>query len=221
MDDTDMELIESFCEMSIRCGTPSDTIYAFLSMCQNASTGQDLMDIAATYYDLSQRYVIGVKEIYNRYIGWALPSKKACQLVVNTWKRQPSARVIDMGAGTGLFCRVFHHLGIPENRLLAVDLPNPSHTSVLNKNFWPIHYGAFEVGEDDILFIAWGVDRSVIEDYVANGGQWVIILGEIDGGCTVPADFFNDHVDWEVELHTVDGPASLWCERLSINRRLW
>ena len=222
MDCNIKEFIEYLREIGNRIYSYTSFIDTFVEMCQNAETGDDLLKISAEYSEIFYNTMIPIQGIYNRYIGWALPSEKACTLVVSTWKQFPNSKIVDIGGGTGLFCKVFNHLGIPENKLLAVDLSNPSHCSSESKNFWPIHReDDFKVDPNDILFIAWGVTKShrIIDDYVERGGHCVIILGELGGNITTDPEMLIENPEWNVEIHEVPGPASLWFERLSISKR--
>ena len=76
---------------------------------------------------------------------------------------------MDLGAGTGVFCKVFHHLGVPGDKLIAVDIENPTHRGINAKEFWHIHRdNNFKPNPQDILFIAWGTTGidNIVEDYV-------------------------------------------------------
>lgn len=206
-----------------------DTIVEFEKICKSAETGEDIFKIASNYYKLFKSGIF-CKSIYNKYIGWALPIKETCEMVVDTWKLFPHKKIVDFGAGTGLFCKVFNYLGIPEEKLLAIDRIKPSHNNPKNKCFWTInHDDDYKVDIDDILFIAWGsCDNYVIDNYVTRGGTCVIILGEEWGGCTLSSDYFlvnhegkpddfmkND--GWDIKVHNVPGPASYYSEKISIN----
>lgn len=219
--------IKIYTDFMIACNAPEEDVYTFVKRCQTAESGQDLMNIAEQYEKLHQYCP---KLIYNHYIGWALPSKQVCTLVVEEWKKKKS-RIIDLGAGTGLFSRVFHDLGVPEEYLLAVDIENPTHQGAYlidfgdknpdRRQFWPIHRdNDYVVDINDILFIAWGIYlNTIVEDYISRGGHTVIILGEVDG-CTFPANYFEDKTGWSTTMTQVVGPASLYMEHLSINNKI-
>lgn len=220
----------------------------FEENCKNAVTGLDLMNIAGVFHQIlfhsynrcnikdncsycaKRNFMdsINAKRIYNDYIGWALASEKACRLVVNEWQKDPSRNIVDLGAGTGVFCLVFHHLGIPADKLIAVDIENPTHTtafggttkSSVRKNFWPIvRNNDYKPDPNDILFIAWGayID-DVVTDYVKRGGKCVIILGETN--VSYDPETFIEETDWIADLHHVPGPSSIHFERLSINKKV-
>jgi hypothetical protein len=199
----------------------------FEEMCKKAETGDDILKIAANYTMIFNKN-LPPQFIYNQYIGYALPEKETCEIIVNTWKQFPNKKLVDFGAGYGAFCKVFNHLGIPAEKLLAVDLIKSSHCIEKNDYFWPIHRdNNYIIDIDDILFIAWGTKMDhILEDYITRGGSCVIILGEMTGGCTFPSDIFLDEktresrVGWNVVLHEVNGPVSYCSERLSINIKL-
>lgn len=204
----------------------SDEVQAFEEKCKNTETAEDLMTLASDYYEVFSGESMGwplMKFMYNKYIGWALPSRETCELVIETWHQYPNSRLIDLGAGTGLFCKVFNYLGIPEDKLLAIDHPTIScFKSLKSKNFWPIHReDNYQVDPNDILFIAWGVStlKNIINDYVEKGGQCAIILGEEGGNMTTDPEKFVEDSRWDIIIYKVPGPASLWSEELSINRR--
>lgn len=132
--------------------------------------------------------------------------------------------MVDIGAGTGNFCKVLNHLGIPGDKLLAVDVKYSIHNM-----FWPIILEAnFKVDINDILFIAWVIDdiENILKDYINRGGKYVIIIGKLRSGCTLAADWFlNEESDqpiegWNVEMYDIPGPISYYQERLTINIKL-
>lgn len=222
----------------------------FEDKCKNAVTGADLMEIAEVYdqilhhaYNMCDNKdnciyytkhnvmdAYNVKTIYNDYIGWALPTEKACQLVVDKWQKNPNRRIVDLGAGTGAFCSVFNHLGVPADKLIAVDIENPTHTgnkSSVRKEFWPIvRDNDYQVNSEDILFIAWGTTGidDIVDDYVERDGKCIIILGETNVTYD-PEEFIDRETDkpkenWIVDLHHVPGALSIYAEQLSINTNI-
>lgn len=219
----------------------------FEENCKNAVSGLDLLNIAEVYdqilhhsynkCDIEENCTYCVehnimdstnaKIIYNDYIGWALPSRKTCQLVVDEWKKDPSRNIVDIGAGNGVFCKVFNHLGIPNDKLIAVDIENPTHRGNNAKEFWHIHReDNYKPNPEDILFIAWGTSgiNGIVDDYVERGGKCIIILGETN--VTYDPEKFIDQEtekpkkDWTVELHHVPGALSIYAEQLSINKHM-
>ncbi len=169
----------------------------FTTLCQDAKTPENLLTITSMF---ENAFVIGhywdYKQIYNKYIGWGLASYSTCKLIYNYWEFHKECTFIDVGAGTGIFCSILHFLGIPKEKLLAIDL-------IENQIFfWPIKKVDinYEVEtKDSILFISWGTDSflSTIENYIQRGGSKIIILGELKGGCTFPCDFFEYHSQFE------------------------
>lgn len=207
---------------------------SFEEDCKNAANGLDLMNIAETYHrillhsynececkDECEDNSINAKKIYNNYIGWALPSRKVCQLVIDEWQKDPTRNIVDLGAGNGIFCSVFHDLGVPGDKLIAIDLENPTHRGVNAKEFWRINRdNNYKLNPEDILFIAWGTTGidTIVDDYVERGGKCIIILGETN--VTYDPEKFMDQEDWMVELHHVPGPLSIYSEQLSINKNI-
>ena len=128
---------------------------------------------------------------------------------------------MDLGAGTGVFCSVFHHLGVSSDKLIAVDLENPTHRGINAKEFWPIRRkNNYQPNPEDIVFIAWGTSgiNDIVDDYVERGGKCIIILGEAN--VTYDPDKFMDQEDWMVKLHHVPGALSIYAEQLSINNNI-
>ncbi len=162
------------------------------------------------------------KHIYNKYIGWALPTADICRLVHDFWKERPSCRLIDMGAGSGFCCLLLEAAGIPADNLLAVDCHHPPKIWATKNSFWTIHRDDnYMVDPHDIFFVAWGYYGMVtkVRDYVARGGCFVIILGEKSDGCTFPCDFFEDELEWQTKSIHVQGPASDFTEHITFNVR--
>lgn len=208
-----MELTKDIIMDLVERGTKYKTLF------RNAKTPNDIRNIIAL---MQQCHMFLLKEYYNAHIGWALPTTQVCKLVHGFWLQHQSARVVDVGAGSGIFCMMFRDAGIPANKLLAIDKENPVECWKTTNTFWPImRDDDFEVPIEDIFFMAWGGSVGGLDDrlfsYVKRGGWCVIILGEIKDGCTFPSDFFDDDEDWDCTLHHVEGPASKYAEHLSIN----
>lgn len=103
-----LEYIKILNEIQARVYQTTCIVNTFVEMCQNAETGEDLLKISDYYDEIhNKNFILDLKTIYNQYIGWPLSSEKACKLVVNTWKDFPNSKIIDVGAGTGLFCKTF------------------------------------------------------------------------------------------------------------------
>jgi hypothetical protein len=96
----------------------------FEIMCKNTKTAENLMETVNYLWEVCKETQPDFRfgSIYYNYIGWALPSEEACKIITNFWESHPNHKIVDFRAGTGLFCNVFHHLGVPKDRLLAVKL---------------------------------------------------------------------------------------------------
>lgn len=127
-------------------------------------------------------------------------------------------------------------MGIPKEKIVAIDLENPTHMHPKQRKFWEITLlNNYEIKPYDILFVAWGSGiGQQVNNYAENGGKCVILLGETKDGCTFPSDYFipdkydlekkeikieNPVSEWESESHHVIGPASQYSEYLTVNIR--
>ena len=187
-----------------------------------AKTPDDIRHILALM--IENKWMFPFKYFYNMHIGWALPTTQVCEQVVGLWRKYPSARIVDMGAGSGLFCMMFHDAGIPINKLLAVDREEPILCWKTTNTYWDItRNDDFEVPIEDIFFMAWGGGFGKLDErldsYIKRGGWCVVILGETVDGCTFPSDYLKNNDDWDATLIHVDGLASAYAEHLSINIR--
>ena len=198
----------------------------FKHLCLNGESKEDIFELVDNYVILwnSFQYMM-VKQIYNQYIGWALPSQKVCDIVLETFQSHtqtyPVAKIVDFGSGSGIFAYMFEKIGIPQGKILAIDLPNPTHSNVKQRKFWPIiREKDYEVETDDILFVAWGSNcYNAVNSYEIRGGKCVIILGEVDG-CTFCSANFEENDNWLTTLTHVPGPASAYSEHISVNKRI-
>jgi hypothetical protein len=222
-----------------------EKIDKFVDLCLNATSVKDLYQLAKLYTEMFREYVLSIKHVYNSTIGWALVSECACTHLFHAVSAHlieyPVARFIDVGAGTGVFSHILCELGVPKEKIIALDKPKPTHTLEGQRSFWEITH-AVDIQPTDIIFVAWGSGTShIVDDYVERGGKCVIILGEMTDGCTFPADYFRtnnsddssdidcenpvntrkiaDENIWDIEIHHVPGPASNHSEHISINRR--
>ena len=192
-------------------------------LCKEAVTKEEFFELVDIYSELFKAYIMSIKTIYNTLIGWALPSKLVCETVYATYlnhiKAYPDAKIIDLGAGSGIFSYMFHQMGIPNDRIIAVDLEKPTHSNPEQRKFWNITKNSnFEFDPIDILFVAWGSGiYGNVDKYCDNGGTCVIILGETGDGCTFPSDYLSENEQWTVESHHVPGPASAYSEYLTVN----
>lgn len=194
----------------------------FYSLCLNAENAKDLLTITSIFENaviLSNDWYY--RQIYNRFIGWGLASYHTCKLIYDYWLAHSECCIVDLGAGRGIFCCILHFLGIPKEKLIAIDL------HIEEKTFWPIQKvnENYQVPKDAILFISWGSmngsSRPNVDDYVARGGSQIIILGETEGGCTLESDCFKNHSQFEEPImNKVVGPFSIdGSEFLSFNIR--
>jgi len=195
----------------------------FEKMCMEAKTPDDIRKIVKLYEDdmNSRCLIISAKPVYNRYIGWALPTQQVCELVYGFWRLHAECLLVDVGCGSGLFCMMFHAAGIDKQKLLALEKKQPMECYRTENQYWdPILFDDnYEIPIDAIVFIAWGAHAVTerLQSYIRRGGSKVIILGEAD--ITFPCDFFAEDKDWKCELCHVQGPASNVSEYLSFNVR--
>lgn len=227
------------CQQSKKASIAHD-LQSFFFLCYTATRAEEIFALVDLYEKLYSLYIYVVKHTYNNTIGWALPSRLVCSKIMTHWQehvlRYPEARLVDAGAGSGIFSFMFHSLGISKVDIVALDLEKPTHSSDEQRKFWPI-VTQYDIQPTDLLFVAWGSNiYNVVDKYVKNGGTCVIILGEANDGCTFPSDYFLDTeknekgsydkededtrlLKWQVELTHVLGPASQHNEYLSINTR--
>jgi hypothetical protein len=166
----------------------------FVELCFDGSTREEMFELVVLYSKLYLQYVMSIKHIYNSSVGWALPSKRACELMYQAWcnhaVKYPDARFIDVGAGTGIFSYMMSQMGVPCDRIVALDRAKPTHALQGQRKFWP-HVTECGVMWCDLLFVAWGYgSEQIIDEYIWTGGTCVVILGELEYGCTFPADYF-------------------------------
>lgn len=172
-----------------------ESLDRFAELCFGAITREEIFELVDLYEQLCREYIISVKHVYNSTIGWALPSRAACGHLYNAWRehvaRYPDARFIDVGAGTGIFSYVMALMGIPASRITALDRAEPTHALHGQRTFWQTVEGSGDIRSRDMLFVAWGYGTAeIIDDYIWTGGSCVVILGELEYGCTFPADHF-------------------------------
>lgn len=170
-----------------------------------------------------------VRSIFNECVGYAIPSDIAIQ-TIKTWfiqyqQTNPGAKLVDFGAGSGIWELLLHDAGICKESLVAIDLPKEKKTHIFSQIYWPIQeISDYQVDINDILFIAWGSVSNrtscVVDDYVERGGKCVILLGERDGGCTYPStDHFQEKDNWHIEEVHVPAGASYYPEALTFNTK--
>jgi hypothetical protein len=213
----------------------------FKQKCVTACTLKDFYGIVEYFarfyssYELSDnidrvldalRPTYALKDIYNYFIGWALPSREVIQKLYEVFEehseRYPDANFVDFGAGTGVFCHCMQLAGIPRDRIIAFDLAQPTHAIPSQRKFYPITTD-YTVKETDFVFIGWGCGLRIPH------AKTICILGEMDGCTTSSGHFRNyddynmvttntiDGVTWNITLMKAIGPASPNDEYLSIN----
>lgn len=201
----------------------------FEKMCQEAKTQDEIYEIVriieVCLYDSKLSLRLLTKHFYNDYIGWGLPTPQVCNEVFTFWKKcnDPNVRLVDVGCGSGIFCKMFHHAGIPRENLIAVDVFRDDYYSTKTRNFWDvIHDDNYQVCKDDIFFIAWGTSdiKPILKSYMNYGGNKVVILGETDGMLNFSSFYLEDNKEWEmVGCFQVPSTVSRYSEHLTFNIR--
>ncbi len=202
----------------------------FNHLCKVGKSKEEIFELVELYVFLYNRMVFFTKLNYNKLIGWALPSQKVCNIVFQTYQEHikiyPEAKLIDFGSGSGIFAYMFNQMGIPEDKIVAVDLPEPTHSNEKQRNFWSIHREEnYQVDTNDIFFIGWGCGcYNNVVSYCERKGKCVIILGEYDG-CTFSSGFFikdnynnTEYTNYEVNDYSVPGAATRYGELLTVNK---
>lgn len=195
--------LDLFAKGTFRKDVSAPQLRRFVTLCFEAVTLEEIFKLVDLYQHLYRGYVTSVKTVYNSTIGWAMPSQKACSLMYSTWsahvEKYPGARFIDVGAGTGIFSYVMSLHGVPREKIVALDLENPTHRMYGQRRFWQC-VTAVDIAPTDMLFVGWGSDTDdIIDDYVNSGGHCIVILGETAGGCTFPSDYVIRHCLSECE----------------------
>jgi hypothetical protein len=177
----------------------NDDIYELFLKMNRATIVAEIKEIvnicnADEYYRRSN-----TKLLYNRYFGWALPTEKALNIILNAWtnhlQKYPNARFIDYGAGTGIYCLLLEALGIPRDKLIALDRIDD------DRAFYPLTVSKnFDFQPDDCIFIAWGHGQD-LRSCIQAGCHCFIFQGEKSGGCTFPVDYFD------IEVYTDEYPG--------------
>lgn len=204
----------------------------FQQLCENAKTAAEIKQaIAKAESILGENYLMNgmfFKDIYNLYIGWAMPTEKALTIIFNAWKthleKYPDARLVDFGAGTGVYCFLLQSMGVPQERLIALELETKTHKTC--RNFFPltIHNNDFEIKENDFLLVCWGYSGQ-IGDYIEKI-HCVVIQGEKSDGCTFPTDYLVDDTEkikegWKMKTFTGIPSLALpyYGEQITVNTR--
>lgn len=196
----------------------------FRYLCEKASTAVELQEIVNLIEQKNEFYErYHLKFTYNKFIGWAVPCSQALQVICDQWnvhvKKFPGARLIDFGAGTGVFCCLLEQMGIPRDRMVALELPVKTHTAC--RQFFPLTIAdedTFTFSSTDFVLIAWGYSPN-IKHCVDAGVQCIVIQGEDSDGCTFPVDYFESDKEWKVEMHSDICSLVATSESISVNTR--
>jgi precorrin-6B methylase 2 len=67
----------------------------------------------------------------------------------------PQAKLVDFGAGSGVFSHLLALRGVPRKRIVAVELDQPTHGSPNQRQFFPLTRG-YTIKPVDMLLLCWG-----------------------------------------------------------------
>jgi len=200
--------------------------FLFQNYCKEAKTANDLQKVIKMIEQRDELFGRMIfKSIYNQFIGWAVPCSKALKVICDQWsvhvRKFPTARLIDYGAGTGVYCCLLEQMGIQADRMIALDLPVKTHITC--RQFFPITKvidGDFQFQPTDFVLIAWGYGQK-LNPCIDAGVQCVVIQGEDSDGCTFPVNFFVDNTDikqkWETVMHLDVCSLAASSECISVN----
>jgi hypothetical protein len=222
-----MDKLSEYCETGKVEGDP------FLQMCQTWTSPKECRELVNLYIEkasfkmpFSGNYIeYGFyRIIYNKYIGWGIPSPAALKLIFDAYQkhlvRYPQAKLIDLGAGTGIYSLLLSDMGIPRERMIAVDLTKKTHKTC--RELYPVVIDdQYRLDPEDVVLIVWGVDthHCRLDRYVEEGGTCVILQGEADG-CTLETGWFEDKPEWKIyEKGGLPSAVSSYAETITINTR--
>lgn len=214
----------------------------FINMCETAKTPDDLTNLVNFMVNLNSdgdldrnSFLLPVyfKSYYNKHIGWGVPSDKALKYIFNAFQKHletyPEARLIDVGAGTGLYSALLFKMGIPASKLVALDLVVRTHRpSDITHDFYPITTHTteepFKILPTDALLVVWGAGCWDIVMEYAKTGTCIIVQGECDGGCTFPTnwvEYIEDIENWMIDFieYGLYSLASSYAENISVTIR--
>lgn len=192
----------------------------FAMLCESAKTPEDIYNIVKQYKKYNSPTNNEIKQIFNTYIGYGVPSRKVCEMVCEIFedshKYNKRCRLIEVGANSGIFSRMIYSLCCEDGcrGIIAYGLTSPT---MNQRQYFPINTEV-SIKKDDILFISWGDNEvsQIVDKYISIGGRQVIILG--DYSRTFPANYFCDNDEWDVEMIGVDGMINR-VDELSINTK--
>lgn len=191
---------------------------AFRTMLLESSESYEKFDLMmSTYISLGNHRRLTHRMAFVRHVAFALPAPETIQSIYRAFLTHqetfPSARFIDMGAGSGVFCWLLQRAGIPKEKLVAVDLPEDRKTQEFICCYWDgiIRDESYTPNPEDLLFVAWGYEQdeedvvgapfiscwSPVQRYIDAGGQCVMILGEDEGGVTTSCDAMKSVPGWK------------------------
>ena len=192
---------------------------AFQEMLLGSSESYEKFDaMMNTYIALGNSKRLNHRMAFVRHVAFALPAPETIQAINRAFLTHqetfPAARFINMGAGSGIFCWLLQRAGIPREKLVAVDLPEDRKTQEFICCYWDdiLRDESYTANPEDLLFVAWGYEQdegdvlevpliscwTPIQRYIDVGGQYVMILGEGEGGVTTPCDAMKNVPGWKI-----------------------
>lgn len=160
-----------------------------------------------------------MSDLFRWTISYGYPDIKTCSLVTQAFQTHllthPDARLIDLGAGNGIFSWMFRQLLPAELHSLVVPVDlMPDERSHNGRNpalkmYCPVLIeDCLYVKGANVLFISWGWSVvGIVESYTTrfhDPGTCLIVLGEPKDGCTYPAtDLLKNNPEWQYEEHPV------------------
>ena len=141
-----------------------------------------------------------MKRIYNSKIGWIIPSKKILNVIYDV-QQKFNKTICDFGSGKGLLSFLLLNIGCSIQSVdKYIDESYFSIPSIIVPN--GVEY---MIPSTYILLMSWGLyPISILENYVKNGGNCIIIIGENETGCTNPPyNFFEGDSQWCVTIYEI------------------
>lgn len=192
----------------------------FVQRALQVQSAQQLQDLLKYYRSLTGGLAgPTMSDLFRWTISYGYPDIKTCQLVVQAFQQHrqvhPDARLIDLGAGNGVFSWMFrqllptdlHHLVVPVD--LMPDERSHNGRNPALKMYCPVLVDdSIYVKGANVLFISWGWSVvGIVESYTTrfcDPGTCLIILGEPTDGCTYPpTDLLKNNSEWLYEEHPV------------------
>lgn len=181
------------------------------------------------------------RDIFVQLFSFAIPAPATIDLLYDAWVKHqakyPTANLVDLGCGTGLFLWLLRRAGVAEERLIGLDLPLDQ-ARPFQRTYWDavIRDDSYVIKPEDFVLVAWG-DNSTqrwgdnstqrwgdncedeADSYLTSGGKCLAILGEKEGDATYPWDRFLHDATIEVEYYPVEPSAyAISSDGLSFNR---